>query len=136
MNQQTLKGHWNEIKGKITEKWGAVTENDLKRAEGNTDQLVGIIQQKTGESREAINEFINSLTNGSSLEAVVENARQYAASAAETVQETAMQAAEQVKAGYEQTEKLVKSHPLESLAVCFGVGVLTGVVAGLILRSK
>lgn len=136
MNQQTLKGHWNEIKGKVTEKWGQLTDNDLKSAEGSTDQLVGVIQQKTGETREAINEYLDSLVSGGSLGAAVDATKQYASAAVETVQETAGQAADQVRAGYQQTEQMVKKHPMESLAVCFGVGIVTGVVAGLMLRSR
>lgn len=136
MNQQTLKGHWNEIKGKITEKWGQISDNDLKQGEGSADQLVGVIQQKTGETREAINEYLDSLVDGGSIESAINASKQYATAAVETVQDSAGQAADQVRAGYQQTERMVRQHPMESLAVCFGVGIVTGVVAGLMLRSR
>jgi uncharacterized protein YjbJ (UPF0337 family) len=137
MNQQTLKGQWNEIKGKVMEKWGELTDSDLQAARGNSDQLIGMIQQKTGETRESISQFVNSLTSEKGiLGSAAETARDYASAAAGTVQETAQQAMDQVKAGYEQTETLVRRHPMESLGVCFGVGLVTGIVAGLMLRSN
>jgi uncharacterized protein YjbJ (UPF0337 family) len=56
-----IKGNWNQITGKVKEKYGEITDDDLKRAEGQEDQLVGVIQEKTGESKEKIKEFIDSL---------------------------------------------------------------------------
>jgi uncharacterized protein YjbJ (UPF0337 family) len=43
MNKHQIEGNWNEIKGKIKEKWGDLTDDDLDRIEGETDQLVGAI---------------------------------------------------------------------------------------------
>ena len=51
VNQQTLQGNWNELKGKLREKWGQLTNEDLQVAQGNVDQLIGLIQRKTGEAR-------------------------------------------------------------------------------------
>lgn len=137
MNQQTLKGNWNEIKGKITEKWGDLTENDLQSAKGSVEQLVGMIQRKTGDARESIQEYIDSAMSSDGMVAqAVDSAREYANAAVETVQDRASQVADQARAGYEQTTNMVRQHPAESLAVSFGVGILTGVVAGLILRSR
>ena len=137
MNQQTLSGHWTEIKGKISEKWGQLTDNDLQQAKGNTEQLVGMIEKKTGESRDAINSFLDSLTNDEGmLNKASEAVRDYANAAGESVQDVANQAMEQAKVGYEQTEQLIKQRPMESLAVCFGVGVITGIVGGLLMRSR
>lgn len=56
-----FKGNWNQITGKLKEKYGELTDDDLKKAEGNKDQLVGVIQEKTGESKEKIKSYINSL---------------------------------------------------------------------------
>ena len=49
-----IKGNWNEIKGKAKAQWGDLTDDDLTRVEGKWDQLVGNIQQKTGEAKEDI----------------------------------------------------------------------------------
>jgi uncharacterized protein YjbJ (UPF0337 family) len=137
VNAQTLQGNWNEIKGKLRERWAELSGNELDMARANVDQLVGAIQKKTGENRESVEQFLDEITNhGASLAGkAAETVRQYAQNAAETVQETVAQGAESVKAGYEKTEQLVQRHPVESLAVCFGAGLITGVVIGLMARS-
>ena len=48
MNNDRMKGNWKEFKGKIKEKWGKLTDDDLDVAEGNRDQLIGKIQQRYG----------------------------------------------------------------------------------------
>lgn len=48
MNKDTLKGEWNLMKGKIKEKWGKLTDNDLTQINGKRDQLLGKIQEKYG----------------------------------------------------------------------------------------
>lgn len=58
MNKEYLKGSWNEVKGKIQERWGDLTDDDLDRVEGKRDQLIGAIQKRYGRARdEAENEL-------------------------------------------------------------------------------
>ena len=138
LNQQTLQGNWNEIKGKLRSKWGALTEDDVAVFNGNIDQLMGTIQRKTGEARESIEQFFEHLgANGASAASQAnETVRAYAQQAAETVQQTSKQAAASMREGYAEVEGMVRKRPAESLAVCFGVGVITGVVVGLLSRSR
>jgi len=138
MNQQTLQGNWNEIKGKVRSKWGSLTEDDLKVFNGNVDQLVGTIQRKTGEARENIEKFFDSLSEdgASAIGRASEAVRTYAQQAAESVQQTSKQAADSVRDGYQEVEDMVRERPAESLAVCFGVGVITGVVISLMFRGR
>ncbi len=49
-----LKGNWNIVKGKMKEKYGELTDDDLNYVEGQEDQLLGRIQKKTGESKDKI----------------------------------------------------------------------------------
>ena len=63
INAQELQGQWNRLRGQVKEKWGQLTDDDLQIQGGNIDQLVGRIQQKTGEGREAIEKFLNDLTS-------------------------------------------------------------------------
>ena len=119
-HQQILEGNWSEIKGKLRQKWGQLTDDDLPQIRGEADQIIGVIQRKTGEAREAIERYLQEVSG----------------SAAETLQQTAKQAADQVRAGYDAAERFVRERPKESLAVCFGVGVITGVVIALLLRSR
>ncbi|MHB8903470.1 MAG: CsbD family protein [Thermoguttaceae bacterium] len=149
VNQQVIEGSWKQIKGKVRERWSQLTENDLERARGNVEQLVGLIQEKTGVARGEVESYIEStISDGASMmgkakEAVVNQAHQVAETAqhtaqrvAETAQETAHRAADSMRAGYAETERLVRDRPVESLAVCFGAGLITGVVIGLLTRSR
>lgn len=56
-----LKGDWNETKGKIKKAYADLTEDDLKRDEGNDDVLVGKLQQKLGKTKEDVVKWIESL---------------------------------------------------------------------------
>jgi len=49
--QQQTEGLWRQFKGRVKEAWGAITDDDLDRVEGRKDQILGTIQEKTGEAR-------------------------------------------------------------------------------------
>jgi uncharacterized protein YjbJ (UPF0337 family) len=51
MNEDTLKGQWNQLKGKVREKWGMLTNDDLNVIQGQSEQLVGLVQQRYGIAR-------------------------------------------------------------------------------------
>jgi uncharacterized protein YjbJ (UPF0337 family) len=61
MNKLLFKGTWNEIKGKLKQSYGQLTDDDLIYAEGKDDELVGRLQKKLGKSKEEIREMISSL---------------------------------------------------------------------------
>lgn len=61
MNETTLKGNWNELKGKIKQAWGDLTDDDLTYEEGQEDELYGRIQQKTGQTKDEIRKKIAEL---------------------------------------------------------------------------
>jgi uncharacterized protein YjbJ (UPF0337 family) len=136
LNQQTLEGNWNEIKGKIHEKWGQLTQDDLQKAKGNVDQLVGVIQRKTGEARDRVEQFLNDLTAGSAgtVGKVTEAVRNYASQAVESADDVAHRASDYVRGGYVQTERMIQQRPMESLFAGFGAGLVAGVVIGLMMR--
>jgi uncharacterized protein YjbJ (UPF0337 family) len=54
MNQDQWAGKWRQLRGHIRNQWGKLTDDDLDRAAGNYDILVGKIQEKYGTSREEI----------------------------------------------------------------------------------
>ena len=135
INQQILRGNWNEIKGVLRSKWGSITDDDLSTFNGNVEQLMGMIQRKTGEARERIEQFFEQLTSeGSAVSQAAEAIREYTHQAADSVQEASHRAVASVREGYAEIEDVVRQRPAESLAVCFGVGVITGVVVTLLLR--
>jgi CsbD-like. len=56
-----FKGEWNETKGKIKKAYADLTDDDLKRDEGNDDEFVGRLQQKTGKTKEDVIKWIENL---------------------------------------------------------------------------
>jgi uncharacterized protein YjbJ (UPF0337 family) len=61
MNKLTIKGDWNIAKGKLRQKWADLTDDDLQYTEGKEDELVGRIQKRTGQTKEAVQEAIQSV---------------------------------------------------------------------------
>lgn len=65
MNWDQVTGQWKQLKGKVKEKWGKLTDDDLNVVAGKRDQLVGKIQQKYGIEKERverqIDEWLSSL---------------------------------------------------------------------------
>ena len=58
MNKLEIKGDWNIGKGKLKQKWAKLTDDDLQCAEGKHDELLGRIQKRTGETREAVEKAV------------------------------------------------------------------------------
>ena len=61
MTNLQLKGGWNEVKGKLKQKYGQLTDDDLKFAQGKDDELLGRLQQKLGKSKEELRKEIERL---------------------------------------------------------------------------
>jgi uncharacterized protein YjbJ (UPF0337 family) len=59
MNTLETKGDWNILKGKMKQKWSALTDDDLQYLEGQSDELIGRIQKRTGETHEAIQKSVD-----------------------------------------------------------------------------
>ena len=59
MNKDIFEGNWKEMKGKAKEWWGELTDDDLEKAEGKADRLVGLLQQKYGYSKEEAEKEFN-----------------------------------------------------------------------------
>jgi len=59
MNQDIFEGKWKEFKGQMREWWGKITDDELEQANGNAEQIAGLLQQKYGYTREAAEEEIN-----------------------------------------------------------------------------
>lgn len=145
INTQVLQGQWNQLRGQVKEKWGQLTDDDLAWQSGNADQLIGRIQQRTGEARDAIERFLNDLTSKSAggVSQVAESAREYASHAGEYMQRAGDrfrqgydQMGDMARARYDEAEDLVRHNPGQSVAVAFGVGMVVGVVVGLAFRAR
>jgi uncharacterized protein YjbJ (UPF0337 family) len=137
-NVQAMMGNWNEIVGKICSRWGQLTENDLQQFRGNLEELVGLIQQKTGESRDAIQNFLSQFSSQgvSAVSAMADQARRYVGQAAERFQGASRQMADSLRSGYGQAQQMVQQRPGQSLATAFGAGLVIGMVLGLVLAKR
>jgi uncharacterized protein YjbJ (UPF0337 family) len=49
-----MEGKWDQMRGRVKESWGVLSDDDLDRTEGKWDRLVGVIKEKTGESADGI----------------------------------------------------------------------------------
>lgn len=58
MTTLEIKGDWNITKGKLKQKWAKLTDDDLQFVEGKNEELLGRIQKRTGETREAVEKAI------------------------------------------------------------------------------
>lgn len=61
MSDLKLRGTWNEIKGKVKQAYGDLTDDDLIHEEGKDDELLGKLQQKTGKGRDELVKWLNDL---------------------------------------------------------------------------
>ena len=56
MNKDVFEGKWKQMRGQAKEWWGKLTDDDLERAGGKADQLIGLLQEKYGYTRERAEE--------------------------------------------------------------------------------
>jgi len=61
MTKLVFKGSWNETKGKLKQKYGQLTDDDLTFAEGKDEELLGRLQKKLGKSKEELRTELESL---------------------------------------------------------------------------
>ena len=54
MNDLLIEGNWNEVKGKLKQKYSNLTDDDLVLAEGKEDELIGRLQKKLGKAKEEL----------------------------------------------------------------------------------
>jgi len=136
--QEKVMGNWNQMKGKVKQKWGQLTDDELSEVEGNFDQLVGLVQQKTGEARQQIERALSEISaqGGDAFTQATETARQYVGQAGEKLRDTADQLRERGRETYEEAQQMFRKRPAESVAVAFGTGLVVGLLVGLIASGR
>jgi uncharacterized protein YjbJ (UPF0337 family) len=138
MNVQALQGQWNQVRGEVKKKWGQLTDDDLRFNNGNIDQLIGKIQSRTGEAREAIEQFLSETTSrgASAISHGAEQFGEYVHSAGDQVRRGYNHISDQFGRGYEYSQDMIRENPTRSIAAVFGVGLLLGVVVGIALQRR
>jgi uncharacterized protein YjbJ (UPF0337 family) len=59
MDWNRVEGNWKQFKGKVKEKWGNLTDDDLDKVAGHRDQLEGIIQERYGVAKDQVRQDID-----------------------------------------------------------------------------
>ncbi len=122
MNWDQVEGNWTQMRGKIRENWGRLTDDDLEQAKGSKDQLVGTVQAKYGltkeKARDQVDEFL-------------ESASSYFSQVREKVAERVHDAREYVEnRDYSEmvsdVGKLISRYPTQSILIGIGLGYLLG----------
>ena len=64
MNEDILRGKWHQLKGEVKSRWGKLTDDDLDRAQGDAEKLIGRVQERYGyqrdEAKREVDEFLRS----------------------------------------------------------------------------
>jgi|TARA_Y100000052_G_scaffold27427_1_gene35214 uncharacterized protein YjbJ (UPF0337 family) len=63
MNSDRVEGNWKEMKGKVQQKWGKLTNDDLDVIDGRREELVGKIQQEYGKTRDEAEKEVDEYFN-------------------------------------------------------------------------
>lgn len=129
---EVSRANWNRIIGKAKERWGQLTDDELTEAKGDMQQLTGLIEQKTGEARDSIEQFFDDVVSGRSTDAAG-TVKQYAREAQHKLQDAGQYVSDATRSGYRQTEQAIATHPMESTAIAFAAGIGVGLVLGLSL---
>jgi uncharacterized protein YjbJ (UPF0337 family) len=65
MNEDRIQGDWKQMKGKVKEKWGELSDDDLTRIDGQREQLAGALQEKYGMAKDEADRQIGELEKSS-----------------------------------------------------------------------
>ena len=135
---QALRGNWKQIKGMVKERWDQLTDTDLKSFDGSVDDLVGLIQEKTGATKSEISRALDEIVGaGSSMvNRAASSVRDAVERAASNVSEGYAEISDRMHAGQERAERLVRRHPTESVVLALGTGLIAGIIVGLVLRAR
>lgn len=63
MNEDTLKGQWLQVKGRVRERWGKLTNDDLDQIQGGAEQLVGKVQERYGMAKDEAKREVDAWLN-------------------------------------------------------------------------
>lgn len=61
MNEDTVEGDWKQMAGRIKAKWGKLTDDEIQEAEGNSEYLIGKLQERYGLAKEQVEENLKDI---------------------------------------------------------------------------
>ena len=136
--EQKLRGDWNQVAGKVKEKYGEFTDDELVRVKGNAQHLIAMIQAKSGQAREQIEAFVHNLYEnaGYQMNNAYETTSECVQSTGKAIQQGYEQVVDRAQAGYEYSTTVIAKRPTESVLVALGVGLVTGLAIGLSIAER
>ena len=63
MNTDILKGKWNQLKGEVRTRWGKFTDDDVTQIQGDTEKMIGKLQERYGYNRQQAEKELNDFLN-------------------------------------------------------------------------
>jgi ElaB/YqjD/DUF883 family membrane-anchored ribosome-binding protein len=138
ITKEQVSGKWNAIVRSVKEKFNQITGDELNRVQGDTSELIALVQRKSGQSREWVEAFLANIgeSTENAVERISSTASQFASNASAAISENYDHLADGAHRGYDYTRKTVSRRPFESIAIALGAGVLTGLIVGLSMASK
>jgi len=136
--EQELRGKWNSIVGAVKQRFGEITDDELTQWEGDRDHLIGLIQQKAGQTREQAESFVDEVLNDGerSFGTLASRVEDEASRLKENIASGYSQVAERARSGYQETAQTLARHPVESVFTSFGIGLVLGLALGISFASQ
>jgi len=133
-----MEANWNDIKANLKSKWQQLSDRDLQSFKGSADELVHMIQRRTGQAKNVIeNQLEEMIAQGRDIQNQV---GQFFSGAASQVGEVYNEgydvAAQKLAEGYKQASKYAKENPGAAIAILFGSGLLAGLGAAMLMRRR
>jgi uncharacterized protein YjbJ (UPF0337 family) len=132
ITKEEMQGSWNQLVGEVQKRYSNISGDELSAVKGNVNQLAGLIQRKTGVAKEEVEQFLDGIAGNASrsFDRISGAVQQYAGTAGEAVRDGYERLQERSHDGYEAARRVVKTSPVESMLVVFGVGLVAGLFAG------
>lgn len=148
MNKFIFDGSWNQVKGKLRQKFGQLTDDDLNFAEGKGEELLGRLEHKLGMGADQLHRTLNDLKssiNSGGVRETIEQARAKVSEVADEIKTAASAKSDELKAQagevyeearqrartvHEDAEEYIRSNPRESVFTA----LVAGFVVGLMIR--
>jgi uncharacterized protein YjbJ (UPF0337 family) len=134
MDWTRVEGNWKQMKGRVKERWGELTDDDLTAIAGRRDRLEGVIQERYGYAKERVRKEIEDWYRSmeSNLSEEIESLRSGIQSLSSTVERIAQEQLPHARVRAtdtrKQAEDAVKRNPILVVAIALGLGLLIGVL--------
>jgi uncharacterized protein YjbJ (UPF0337 family) len=132
MDWTRIEGNWKQMRGRVKERWGKLTDDDLTAIAGRRDQLEGMIQERYGYAKERarreIEDWLHSIESNlaEQLESLRSGIEELSSTVERIAKEQLPRARSRATDALTDAEEAVKRNPLVVVAIVLGLGLLIG----------